>query len=366
MKIIEAKDMEAIALGGAAYGTGGGGDPYLGKLLAQNTMRSKGAVRLIDANSLDDDALVLPVAGIGAPTVLLEKLASVEQLLNAVAALETFLGRRATALMSIEAGGLNSTIPFCAASALGLPLLDGDMMGRAFPEIQMTTGTLHGVAASPLSLADEKGNSVIVQGISNAFTERFVRSLTGDMGGSSFAAIYPMTGEQAKRAIIPGTISLLLETGKAIFEARERHEDPIAAMLRVGGGHLMYRGKVVDVERVTGGGFSRGRAEISGLDGFQGNSMSLLFQNEFLLARVGENVLATTPDLIVVLDLETGEPVTGELMRYGLRVAVLGIPCVDQWRSEDGLKLVGPRYFGYDLDFIPVEQRVTLSPAICA
>ncbi len=357
MKIIDAKDMEAIALGGAAYGTGGGGDPYLGKLLAQNTMYSKGAVRLIDVQSLADDALVLPVAGIGAPTVLLEKLASVEQLLGAVAALETFLGKRATALMSIEAGGLNSTIPFCAASALGLPLLDGDMMGRAFPEIQMTTGTLHGIAASPLSLADEKGNSVIVQGISNAFTERFVRSLTADMGGSSFAAIYPMTGEQAKRALIPGSISLLLETGQAIFAARECHADPVAAMLRVSGGHLLYQGKVVDVERVTGGGFSRGHAEIAGLDGFQGDSLSLLFQNEFLLARVGDIVLATTPDLIVVLDLETGEPVTGELMRYGLRVAVLGIPCVDQWRSEAGLKLVGPRYFGYDVDFIPIELR---------
>ena len=85
--------------------------------------------------------------------------------------------------------------------------------------------------------------------------------------------------------------------------------------------------------------------------------MSLLFQNEFLLARQGKKVLATTPDLIVVLDLESGEPVTGELLRYGLRVAVLGIPCVSQWRTDAGLKLVGPRYFGYDEDYVPVELR---------
>ena len=357
MKIIEVEDMEAIALGGAAYGTGGGGDPYLGKLLAQNTMRTNGPVSMIDVASMADDALILPVAGIGAPTVLLEKLANIEQLLAAVAALETFLGKRATALMSIEAGGLNSTIPFCAASALGLPLIDGDMMGRAFPEIQMTTGTLHGIAASPLSLADEKGNSVIVQAISNTFTERFVRSLTGDMGGSAMSAIYPMTGAQAKRAVIRGSISKLMEAGHAIFNARAQHADPVMAMAKVSGGILLYKGKVVDVERVTGGGFSRGCAEIVGLDAFAGRRASLLFQNEFLLAREGETILATTPDLIVALDMESGEPVTGELMRYGLRVAVLGIPCVDQWRSEAGLLLVGPRYFGYDADFVPVEQR---------
>ena len=83
----------------------------------------------------------------------------------------------------------------------------------------------------------------------------------------------------------------------------------------------------------------------------------MLFQNEFLLARRGDDVLVSTPDLIVLLDLESGEPVTGELLRYGLRVAVLGIPCVHQWRSAAGLDLVGPRYFGYDVDYVPVEQR---------
>jgi DUF917 family protein len=357
MKIIQTEDMEAIALGGAAYGTGGGGDPYLGKLLAQNVMHAKGPVHLIEAATLADDALVFAVAGVGAPTVLIEKMASLEQVLSVIDALQTFLGRRATALVSAEAGGLNSTIPFCAASALGLPLVDGDMMGRAFPEIQMSTCTLHGIMASPLAMTDEKGNAVIVNGVNNETTERFVRSLTADMGGHSFAALYSMTGAQAKKALVLGSISKLMETGQAIFQARARHEDPVAAMARVSGGRVMYKGKVVDVERVTGGGFSRGHADISGLDEFSGDNLSLLFQNEFLLARQGKKVLATTPDLIVVLDLESGEPVTGELLRYGLRVAVLGIPCVSQWRTDAGLKLVGPRYFGYDEDYVPVELR---------
>lgn len=356
MRIIEPKDMESIALGGAVYGTGGGGDPYIGKLFAQNMIRSKGPVQLIDVATLPDEALVIPLAWIGSPAVLLEKMPNVEQALGSIAALENFLGKRATALMAIEAGGLNSTLPFCAASALGLPLVDGDTMGRTFPEIQMTMCTLHGIEASPIALADEKGNSVIVQAITNQFAERFVRSLTMDMGGSSFAALYAMNGAQAKKAVIRGSINKLLETGRAIFDARARNASPVHAVIHATKGFLMYAGKVVDVNRVTDGGFPRGQARIVGLSDFKGEDLTLVFQNEFLLASQGEQVLASTPDLIVLLDLETGEPVMGEWLRYGLRVAVVGIPCVSQWRSAAALDLVGPRYFGYEVDYLPIEQ----------
>ncbi len=63
------------------------------------------------------------------------------------------------------------------------------------------------------------------------------------------------------------------------------------------------------------------------------------------------------PDLIAVLDAETGQPITTESLRYGFRVVILGIPCHEKWRTPAGLALVGPRYFGYDTDYIPVEER---------
>lgn len=355
MKIIDAADLEAIALGGAVYGTGGGGDPYIGKLLAQNAIRKSGSVHLIDVESLADDALVFEVGGIGAPTIVIERLASLAPLLNAVEALETHLGRRVTALMSGEAGGLNSTIPFAAASALGLPLLDGDPIGRAFPELQMSLCTLQGIAASPLALADEKGNSVIIDAHNNATAERFARSITIDMGGSVFGALYPMSGAQVKKALIRGSISRLLDVGYALFNARAKHADPVQALLQASGGRLLHAGKVTSVERATGGGFVRGHADIEGLDGYAGGCLRLSFQNEFLLARRGDRVLASTPDLICAVDSETGEPITNEKMRFGLRVAVLGIPCDAAWRSDAGLALAGPRYFGHDVDFVPVE-----------
>lgn len=358
MRLITDTDLEAIALGSAVYGTGGGGDPYIGKLLAQNAMRQHGPVQLVGLDELADDDLVVPVAMAGAPTVLLEKMAEVEPLIAALRALECLLGRPAKAVMSIEVGGLNSTIPFCVASALGLPLVDGDTMGRAFPEIQMTLCTLAGLTASPLAMADEKGNALVVQAVDNQHTERFVRSILMDMGGSTYLAIYPMTVAQARGAIVPGTITLAQQAGRTLFEARARHLDPVAELVRVTGGFDLFRGKVLDVQRSVDGRFSKGRAELRGVDEHSGDSLELLFQNEFLLARRGDAVLCSTPDLIVTVDLETGEPVTAEQMRYGLRVAVLGLPCVSAWRTAAAQALVGPRCFGYDFDYQPVEQAV--------
>jgi uncharacterized protein len=59
-------DLDDIAIGGAVLGTGGGGDPYIGKLMAQQAIRKCGPVRMIELDEVDDDALVAPCAMMGA------------------------------------------------------------------------------------------------------------------------------------------------------------------------------------------------------------------------------------------------------------------------------------------------------------
>ena len=44
-------------------------------------------------------------------------------------------------------------------------------------------------------------------------------------------------------------------------------------------------------------------------------------------------------------------------LKYGKRVLVVGLKCFERWRTEEGLALVGPRYFGLDTDYIPLEER---------
>ncbi|MGY2893199.1 DUF917 domain-containing protein [Deinococcus sp. UYEF24] len=357
MSWIHAEDLPDIAFGAAVLGTGGGGDPHIGQLMAAASIRRNGPVELIRLEDLHDDDLVVPVGMMGAPTVMLEKLPSGQEALLALQTLETHLGRKVRALLSVEAGGLNSTIPIGVASELGLPLVDADGMGRAFPELQMVVMTLHGVSATPMGMADEKGNAALLRTIDNRWTERLARTITIEMGGSSLTALYPMSGKQAKVATIPGTITLLADIGRAAREARQAHGDPVEAVRAVTHGFYLFKGKVRDVERRTVGGFARGVAVIEGLDTCAGQQCRLEFQNENLIATCDGEVLASVPDLITALDAESGEPITTETLRYGMRVVVIAMPCDPQWRSPAGLALVGPGYFGYDVPFVPVETR---------
>ena len=357
MSWIHAEDLPDIAFGAAVLGTGGGGDPHIGQLMAAASIRKHGPVKLLRPEDLHDDDLIVPVGMMGAPTVMLEKLPSGTEALAALRALETHLGKPVRAIMSIEAGGLNSTIPIGVAAEVGLPLVDADGMGRAFPELQMVTLTLHGVSSTPMVLSDEKGNAVLFETVSNLWSERIARAVTVEMGGAAMMALYPLSGLQLRQAAVHGTITLLSYIGRAAREARAAHADPVEAVRRATGGFYLFKGKVRDVQRRTVGGFARGEAHFEGLDGCAGRQLTLEFQNEHLIARSGDRVLASVPDLISVLDAESGEPITTETLRFGMRATVIAMPCDPQWRSPAGLALVGPTYFGYDLPFQPVEER---------
>jgi DUF917 family protein len=357
MREITAEQLNDIALGAAVLGTGGGGDPYVGKLMAQQAVRRNGPVRLLDPDELNDDDLVIPSAMMGAPTVMLEKTPRGTEIVTAFEAIQAFLGRSATATMSCEAGGLNSTTPFVVAAELGIPLVDADMMGRAYPELQMCTPTMYGVTATPMAIADEKGNSAILNTIDNRWTETFARTVTIDMGCAAMIALFAMSGKQVKEACVLRTITKIEQIGQTIREAHRRHEDPVEAVRMVTGGFVVWRGKIADVARRTETGFARGEAAIAGLGEYEGKTLRISFQNEFLIARTEEETLVSTPDLITVLDAETGEPITTETLRYGFRVVVLGIPCDPRWRTAAGMTLVGPAYFGYETTYMPVEER---------
>jgi DUF917 family protein len=171
------------------------------------------------------------------------------------------------------------------------------------------------------------------------------------MGCSAMMAVYALAGAQLEDAMVPGTITLCEELGALIRAERAAHGDAAGAVIERLGGRALLAGKVVDVARRTQGGFARGEARIVGA-----GELRLHFQNEHLLAMLDGEVVASTPDLIVVLDAETGEPVTTEGLRYGRRVVALGAPCDARWRTPEGLELVGPRFFGYDCDYVPVES----------
>ncbi|MWV44146.1 DUF917 family protein [Paenibacillus sp. HJL G12] len=345
-----------IAVGAAVLGTGGGGDPHIGKLMAMEAIRKYGPVRVVRPEDLGDDDLVVPLSMIGAPTVMNEKIPSTEQMTKPLDLIEKELGRKVNAIMPIEVGGGNSLVPVLAAAERGIPILDADAMGRAFPESQMVTFHLDGIDCSPITMADERGNGVLMHAIDGIWEERMARAITIQMGGSASICDYPVSGAQVKQSAIPHTLSLAYEIGKTLFESKELRQNPIEALLMQLHGYALFHGKAVDIRRRTEGGFTRGEAVFEGTDAQKGRTMRLFFQNEFLLATEDGRSLAVTPDLIALLDQDTGMPITTENLKYGARVTAVGFPCDPKWRTPKGLETVGPQYFGYDTPYVPIEE----------
>src|SRR5262249_28561709 len=134
---------------------------------------------------------------------------------------------------------------------------------------------------------------------------------------------------------VAGTLTQTLEIGRAIRECREQCSDPVDGLLHAlrdpkGIRHcrLLFDGKITDVIHETRGGWPFGQATLGSPhtqdSGTARSQLVIDIQNEYLVARRDGRTVAVVPDLISVLDRESAEPLTAEMLRYGQRVAVVG------------------------------------------
>ncbi len=357
MRELDEQTLRDISRGSAVLGTGGGGDPYLGTLAALKALEELGPPKLISVDELDDDDLVACPVMIGAPVPVIEKLSFGQEMATAYEALTKELGRPLTALMPIEAGGVNGMLSLALSARVGLPVVDADGMGRAFPRMDLVTFTLHGIGATPTALADENGNTVVINAVDSAWAEKLARPASIEFGAIAPLLGWPVTGAQVRQAAVQGTLSLGERIGRALREASEAKVDPIAGLLEATGGFELFRGKIVDVDRRTERGWTFGEAVVEGFGDQAGTRVSVSFQNENLMVQRDDGeYLAMVPDLVTLIDADTGHAITTDRLRYGFRVIVLGIPCDAQWRTPAGIDLAGPRAFHYDTDYVAIEE----------
>ncbi len=347
MQKLREDDITPLATGAWILGSGGGGSPHDGWLNLNALYRDGVAIYLVDPEELGDDDLVAVVSSMGAPLAGQERLADPELSAKPVRALEDWLGLRFDAVMAVEIGGGNGIEPFLVGATLGLPVVDADAMGRAFPEAQMTSFAIHGLNPFPLALGDVRDNAVIVaRAASWQWMERLSRVVTTALGSTAPTAKAPRSGREVKDCAIHGSVGRAIRIGRAVEDAQRRLADPVAAVIEGEDGRLLFTGKVHDVQRRTSEGFLRGHAVLEGEGTFEVD-----FQNEYLVGRHDGLPVVMTPDIICLMDVESGEAVGTETLRYGQRIAVITLPVPAILTTPRGLELVGPRAFGYDFDY---------------
>jgi DUF917 family protein len=357
---IREEELEPLAIGAWILGAGGGGDPYHAWLHLRRSYADGVVVDLMDPHALDDDAQVAVVSTMGAPLVGEERLTDPRMAALAVQQMEEHLGRPFDAVMSLEIGGSNAFQPLMVSTVTGLPVLDADTMGRAYPEAQHSSFAIGDLQPYPLTLADVRENAVVVSRVASwKWMERISRKVCTEVGSIAATCKAPRTGREVKEWGVLHTVTRAIELGEAVLDARGRKADPVTAVVEHAGGRLLFTGKIVDVERRATEGFLRGTARMTGLDGDQGRELRVDFQNEFTVGWIDGEVRVSVPDIICILDSTTGEAIGTEALRYGQRVKAVALPAPAVQTSPKGLEHVGPRAFGYDFDFRPLFPDTT-------
>jgi DUF917 family protein len=351
---LDASDLRALARGCAVLGSGGGGDPGLGMVMAVEALRRHGVLSVVDLDDLDDDAWIMPCGMLGAPTIATERIWSGDEGVALRLLFEELHDGRVGALMCVAIGGANGMLPLTWAARCGLPLLDADGLGRAFSQLHQQAMHVAGIAASPVALTDGRGNTLVLRAADDVWAGRLARDATTSLGGVCAAAVCGMRAGRARRAVIPGTVSLALRIGatlqgQGIGEVLDVLRSELAST-------VLIAGRVVDLERRSGGESATGSATVRGSGAATGmRQLRLEMQNEYLLAFEDGALRAAVPDLICVLAAEGGAAIATEELRYGQRVVVVAAPAAAVWHGAGGLALAGPRAFGYDIDHTAID-----------
>jgi DUF917 family protein len=324
----------------------------------------------VDADDIADDVWSVNPCGTGsiAPVSeetlkeieamgLVDKLGD-DTLIEAVKELENYLGLSFGCVVAFEPGAGNTPDALVVGGRLGIPVVDGDYAGRAVPEDLQSTTVLYGKHPWPFAAVDKWGNITIVKNCANPrMGERLGKHLALAAFGDASTAITPIPAREMKEVLVRGTLTKCLAIGRAIRQARDKGEDPVDAVLEVTGGWRLFEGIVTDKEWEDRDGYMFGTTHITGAGAYEQQTLDVWFKNENHVSWLNGKPWVCSPDLLTLVYRETGEGISNADIKEGDEVVALGIRGLEAFRTEFGLnECAGPRYFGFDIDYVPIER----------
>lgn len=339
-------DVDPLQHGASLLGSGGGGDAQLGGLWLAKELADGQRIRMIDADDLAG-AWVLTLCAAGSTaSVAIEKLPAGDELSRCVAMAENYLGTTMDAIGLLEIGGSNALFPFIAAAQTGKPVVDGDLMGRAFSRLDQTVTARDDLVGAWIC-AEAHGAAMVVDGVDAHTAERVLRGALTGLGGWAALAYPAISGERYREVVLPGTVTAAVELGRKYQIGADAGDDGAAFAARLGGVFL-GQGPVLEVHRYAGRAFASGSVAVQTIDGR--HALRIEMQNEYTMVLRDGEITATTPDVICLLDAHTLQAIQTSQVRRGHEVVVLALPVPDRLWQPDILDRFGPRAHGLDAD----------------
>ncbi|KAJ7678546.1 DUF917-domain-containing protein [Mycena rosella] len=382
--ILSETDLFFIQEGCGVLGTGGGGNPYPAYLKTRQMLRDGKVLRIVDHSSLADDAVLARGGYMGSPSVDSERLMPAAAIMEAGTELAKYCGVASfAATLCDEIGGSNGMQSLVMSGVYGIPAFDGDLMGRAYPKLnQVLPGPYNFVwhprnlkcsavydrpnALTPAALCDGDNNVVLLTKVKNEhLVETLMRTVTTEMGSAAALCCPPLAVSDARDYGVPRTMSQAWRIGRAISISRQTNnmKGVPDAILQLQNGACLFIGKIVSCSREVRAGFTWGEIRISQLRDEELEEPAST--NENLAAYIqsekdgSRKLVAIVPDLISVLDSQSGSNLGSQDYSYGLRVTVIAMAGSPLWNSEAGLRSGGPAAFDLDHKFVSVGEYMT-------
>ncbi|HDH07183.1 MAG TPA: DUF917 domain-containing protein, partial [Thermoproteales archaeon] len=349
--------------GATILGCGGGGSPEWGRSILLRDLEKGVELKIVSYDELPEDKLVAcayfcgPIAppnsrrrrSRGNPGYIEKALETVKE----------FIGELG-GVIPTEIGGGNTATALHVAGLLGVPLVDADVVGRSVPELIHNSFIVYGRKIVPAILSSSKGDLLFIKDYSSVDTyEKLARSLSVISNGDVFVIDSIVPVKRAKEITVKESISKALKLGKIVYDYSGDITYLINKLLEVLEGFLIFKGELTEINLEVKEGFLEGFYMVKGVEEYHGSLLRIWVKNENMMAWKDDKPVVMTPDLIILLD-EKGRGVVNSRLKPGMKVYVIGAKAPSIWRTEKGLELLGPKHFGFNYDYIPVEDLVAL------
>jgi len=369
LKKINREDLEPLLEGTAIFGTGGGGSPDWGRKIMLNDFKRGRRYAIIDPQEVEDDALVVSGGVMGSVKILdnmnfdglLEYWEDNFELKVAFREMGKELGKKIDYIVPFEMGGLNTPIILSLGARVGVPVVDGDALGRAAPETQMTSFIGHGISLTPMPLVDHIGNVVVVKkAVNPVYPDQIGRFIITRGGGLGANNHYPMSGRQLKNSVIPNTISKAIKIGKSVINARNSGENPVQVFRKIVSGINIFHGKITEIIEEEAEGFYFTKVKLSGLEKDNNSSCELVIKNETMACWKNGELRVVFPDLLCMLDPKTGRGIMSVELKKNLELKLVAMPCHERLREAlkhpDGKIAFSSKRYGQNIKYVPLEE----------
>lgn len=368
--ILSKTDLAFIAQGCKILGCGGGGDPYQEYLKARALLlKHPRTIKVVSADYFPDSSLIGWTGCMGSPEVSMERLENDECLKAHDELMRVTNSDPVSGFLALEIGGGNGVLNLGVSAHYGVPCVDADYMGRAYPTFWQVTpnvyGKANGDALVPATIASGDGTLItMTRSRTDRLVDKALRAACVEMGCRAGKAGPPKSARVVKEQAITGTLSLAWWIGRAVALERNINDKAQRIIDEVGGSEsaaILGHGKIISVERVLKTGHTYGVLEVEGAlsDGTKA-VIKIPFKNENAFVEAvcdGESkIVASVPDLIAVIDAETGAGLGTPEYKYGLKVVIIAIAASPRWTdTERGMELGGPGSMGFDqVKYVPI------------